>query len=168
MNSHKTGSIRRFVLPADSIFSGWNDHTLHSVDTGNVLNTLLVMKSRRSSKRLMVGTMKRLMTATLGEGLEPVVEKDCAHHTFIPLLGLGHSKRSNGPRVLRKPRRTFHHSSTLITRYQDQLPCNGGPAFLTRQPSLHVHLPRRGDWVASGMEWRLTQKGAIPHIGYDH
>lgn len=165
MTNYHDRCVSRPGIPADSVLSHWNHPIPDSVYAGIVLNTLLVMKSRRSSKRLMVGTMKRLMTATLGEGLEPVVEKDCAHHTFIPLLGLSHSKRSTRPR---KPRRTSHHSLTLIPQYQDQLHCNHGLALLTRQSSLHAYFPRRDDWVASGMEWRLTQKGAIPHIGYGH
>ena len=58
-----------------------------------VLNALVVMKNRRSSNRLVVGLVKRLMTATLWEELEPLVEKYCAHYTFIPLLEFDYSKR---------------------------------------------------------------------------
>ena len=58
-----------------------------------VLNALLVMKNRRSSNCLVVGLVKRLMTATLWEGLGPVVETCCARHAFIPSLEFAYSKR---------------------------------------------------------------------------
>ncbi len=80
-----------------------------------VLNALLVMKERRSSNRHVVGSVKRLMTATLREGLDPVVERCCIHSTFIQTLEFDHYNRALNTMGVAQPMSDF---SSLIN-YHD-------------------------------------------------